>query len=538
MMRQLTLAVLFGAATIALAGCQTETASTGPKEQRAISPKTVALMEKKGMRKEDPILVRIYKEDSQLEVWKKKHDTGRYALLKTYEICRFSGDLGPKKTEGDRQSPEGFYTITPGQMNPKSSYYLSFDLGFPNAYDRSLGRSGAHLMVHGDCLSKGCYAMTDEQIADVYALAREAFKGGQRSFQVQALPFRMTAENIARRRDNPNMAFWKNLKEGTDHFEVSRLEPKVDVCGKKYVFDATAENGSFDPNAACPTYQVDSAIAQAADEKVKADDKKFAELLDGGVQVAEAYIPQNGRVRRTLEEPVLSPAMIAAAKQTAPMTPIPNNGGPAAAPQPTTALAMAEGAVPTPVPSPYASTQPKPQEQQSSGGMFAWLGGGKSDKPAELDTLQTPAARASATPSENTGAVTLASTRSRPAAAPSPVRPAPITASLAPTSSERPFYKRWLSFGGSEEKAQAPAPASGLPLAPTPAPKPAAAPAARPAPVPKPVASAAPAAPAPKPASAPQTAAAAPSHPNGLPPVNTDPYGFGSPILSSGGFSQ
>ncbi|MFC5066829.1 L,D-transpeptidase family protein [Flaviflagellibacter deserti] len=534
MTRRLTLAVLFGAAAITLAGCQTETASSGPKEQRAISPKTVALMEKKGMRKEDPILVRIYKEDSQLEVWKKKRDTGRYALLKTYEICRFSGDLGPKKTEGDRQSPEGFYTIAPGQMNPKSSYYLSFDLGFPNAYDRSLGRSGAHLMVHGDCLSKGCYAMTDEQIADVYALAREAFKGGQRGFQVQALPFRMTAENLARRRDNANLAFWKNLKEGTDHFEVSGLEPKVDVCGKKYVFDATAEGGSFDPNAACPTYQVDPAIAQAAAKKAEADDKKFAELVNEGVQVAEAYIPQNGRVRRTLEEPVLSPAMIAAAKQTAPMTPIPNNGGPASTSQPTTALAMAEGAVPTPVPSPYASAQPKPQQQQqSSGGMFAWLGTSKSDKPAELDTPQTPAARAGATPSETTGAVTLASATSRPAAAPASVRAAPITASLAPTTSEKPFYKRWLSFGGgAEEKAQTPAPAAAAAV-PTPAPKPTTAPAVHPAP--KPVA-AAPAAPESKPA--PQTASAAPSHPNGLPPVSVDPYGFSTPILNSGGFSR
>src|SRR5690606_33998645 len=96
------------------------------------------------------------------------------------------------------QAPEGFYSVGPGQMNPKSAYFLSFNIGYPNAYDRSLGRTGKHLMVHGDCLSKGCYAMTDPQIAEVYAIAREALQAGQPSFQVQAFPFRMTAENMAR----------------------------------------------------------------------------------------------------------------------------------------------------------------------------------------------------------------------------------------------------------------------------------------------------------------------------------------------------
>ena len=123
-------------------------------------------------------------------------------------------------------------------MNPNSQYYLSFDLGYPNAFDRAYGRTGAQLMVHGDCSSRGCYSMTDEQISEIYALGRDSFFGGQKSFQVQAYPFRMTPQNLAKHRNNPHIAFWKMLKKGNDHFEVARLEPKVNVCEKRYVFDA------------------------------------------------------------------------------------------------------------------------------------------------------------------------------------------------------------------------------------------------------------------------------------------------------------
>ena len=107
-------------------------------------------------------------------------------------------------------------------MNPNSQYYLSFDLGYPNAFDRAHGRTGAQLMVHGDCSSRGCYSMTDEQISEIYALGRDSFFGGQKSFQVQAYPFRMTAQNIAKHRNNPHLAFWKMLKKGNDHFEVTQ----------------------------------------------------------------------------------------------------------------------------------------------------------------------------------------------------------------------------------------------------------------------------------------------------------------------------
>jgi hypothetical protein len=172
-------------------------------------------------------------------------------------------------------------------MNPESQFYLSFNMGYPNAFDRSLGRTGAHLMVHGDCSSRGCYAMTDEQISEIYALGRESFFGGQRSFQVQAYPFRMTAQNMAKHRGNPNMPFWKMLKQGNDHFEVTQLEPKVDVCEQRYVFNAEKEPNatrppSFTPAGKCPVFHVQDDIAQAVAEKQRKDEYETAELVSRG----------------------------------------------------------------------------------------------------------------------------------------------------------------------------------------------------------------------------------------------------------------
>ena len=202
------------AAAVALASCNTDGLSDNPRAMKPLSSEMVAQLEQKHMPKESPLLVRIFKEEAELEVWK-QDDSGHFALLKTYPICRWSGDLGPKIKEGDRQAPEGYYTITPGQMNPNSNYYLSFNLGFPNAYDKANDRTGAFLMVHGDCSSAGCYAMTDEQIGEIYALGRESFFGGQQAFQVQAYPFRMTPLNMAKHRNSPHLAFWRMIKQAT-----------------------------------------------------------------------------------------------------------------------------------------------------------------------------------------------------------------------------------------------------------------------------------------------------------------------------------
>jgi murein L,D-transpeptidase YafK len=273
-----------------LAACQTDSTSSIPAipvhARQPLSRPMLALLEQKKMTKEDPILVRIFKEESELEVWKQTSD-GQMALLKTYPICRWSGELGPKVREGDRQAPEGFYPISPAQMNPHSSFHLAFNLGYPNAFDTAHERTGSYLMVHGDCSSRGCYALTDAQIAEVYTLAREAFAGGQRAFQVQALPFRMTPKNMARHRGNPNMAFWRNLKEGYDHFEVARSTPRVDVCERRYVFNAQGEGAPpLDPAGRCPAFQVPEPLAQAVAAKGQSDDQQMAELVRAGIEVA------------------------------------------------------------------------------------------------------------------------------------------------------------------------------------------------------------------------------------------------------------
>lgn len=239
------------AATAAVAGCANEV----PKHLRPLSYQTQVEMKLKSLDLDAPILLRIFKEESVLEVWK-RGPSGQYAMLKSFPICKWSGEIGPKLQQGDRQAPEGFYTIRPAQMNPLSSYYLSFNLGYPNAYDRAYGRSGKHLMVHGACSSAGCYSMTDEYIADIYALAREAFDGGQPEFQVQAFPFRMTDEKMASYAGHKWFDFWQNLKEGYDYFEATHQPPKVSVCGKRYVFNADFAVPESRVNASqpCPPY--------------------------------------------------------------------------------------------------------------------------------------------------------------------------------------------------------------------------------------------------------------------------------------------
>ena len=176
-------------------------------------------------------------------------------------------------------------------MNPQSAYYLSFNIGYPNAFDKALGRTGSQLMVHGDCSSRGCYAMTDEQIAEIYSLGRESFFGGQRAFQVQAYPFKMTPVNMAKHRNNPNMPFWKMIKEGYDHFEVTRQEPKVEFCENKYVFNpAQPPNSSkplaFNASAKCPAYVIPDEIADAVREKQQQDAAETAKLVSKGTPVA------------------------------------------------------------------------------------------------------------------------------------------------------------------------------------------------------------------------------------------------------------
>jgi len=309
--------VVLMALACAVAACLAESAPAAPekatpalpeKATRELPSALLSLLRQKKMPKLSPILIRIFKEESELEVWKQT-TAGRFELLKLYPICRWSGELGPKLHEGDYQAPEGFYAITPKLMNPNSSYYLAINMGFPNAFDAANDRDGSLLMIHGNCASVGCYAMTDEQIGEIYALARDAFLGGQPAFQVQAYPFRMTPANVARHRTNPNLPFWQMLKIGSDHFEVTRRAPKVDVCDRRYVFDARPLPGSsmpgssmpgssthltFGPGDPCPAFVVDPKVAQPALEKQRADEIEYAQLVRDNVPADSIHTGLDG----------------------------------------------------------------------------------------------------------------------------------------------------------------------------------------------------------------------------------------------------
>ena len=445
MKRSPRIRVLLASAAIAaagvLGGCQTDGTDLSARAMTPLSGKTLAELEQKNMNKDSSILIRIFKQEAELEVWKQDR-TGRYALLKTYPICRWSGELGPKVKEGDRQAPEGFYSITPAQMNPKSQYYLAFNMGYPNAYDRAWGRTGAELMIHGDCSSRGCYAMTDEQIAEIYALGREAFFGGQRAFQVQAYPFRMTPENFAKHRNNPNLAFWKMLKRGNDHFEVTRLEPKIDVCEKRYVFDAQAPANSsslsFSPAAKCPPYEVSSDIVAAVNEKQRQDEFQTAELVTRGTRTSPIRTGVDGgmhpvflaALQSTETDSSGSPLHTIAALTTPVPGTIPQHVVPPRAPQ-TAAIApaVAAPAAQRQVTAPPVAAPPAPARMATAIERPAPIA--SSARPASgslFSSIYAPTnARAAASPSEATGAITTA--RAVPAPKPHVVtRPAQATA--------------------------------------------------------------------------------------------------------------
>jgi murein L,D-transpeptidase YafK len=282
------------AACALIAGCDDSDLAQGPgRSEQPISAATLAEMEKLDTTPSSPTLIRTYKKEAELEIWKMKSN-GQYALLKTYPMCRWSGQLGPKKREGDMQVPEGFYSIAPWQMNPQSHYYLAFNVGYPNAYDRAYDRTGGNVMVHGVCSSAGCFSMTDQQVADIYAIARDSFRGGQREIQLESYPFHMTAENMAKFRLDPNIDFWKNLKEGSDHFEVTKTEPSVLVCGKRYVFDATA-SGEVSTKEPCPVLKRDENVEALVAEKEQKDDAKVAELVASGVKPIRLVYADGGQ---------------------------------------------------------------------------------------------------------------------------------------------------------------------------------------------------------------------------------------------------
>ncbi len=290
---RLTHLVATAAIAALLAGCTANEAmdtvdvdlkKVSSKVNYQLSGKIVQKMQAMSMAKESPIMLRIFKEEGVLEVWK-ANASNRFEMLRQYKICAWSGKLGPKVKEGDRQAPEGFYPIAPGQMNPNSSYYLAINTGFPNRFDQANGRYGTNLMIHGACSSSGCYSMTDEQMQEIFALARDAYKGGQQAIQLQALPFRMTAENMARHRNSPNIDFWNMLKPGYDQFEITKRPPEINICEKKYVFNQQTD-GKFSPTGPCPAMST-PAVMQGAlaayNKKYNEDYAKAMKKLDGMV---------------------------------------------------------------------------------------------------------------------------------------------------------------------------------------------------------------------------------------------------------------
>lgn len=392
------------AAGLALGGCNSDqlALATNAKANKPVPEKLVNDMTAKDIDLQSPMLVRLFKQEAELEVWKQDR-SGKFALLKTYPICRWSGDLGPKLREGDRQAPEGFYSITPGQMNPQSAFYLSFNMGYPNAFDKALGRSGSQLMVHGDCSSRGCYAMTDEQISEIYALGREAFFGGQRAFQVQAYPFRMTPTNMAKHRNNPNMPFWKMIKEGNDHFEVTKQEPKVEFCESKYVFNpdqpANGRPLNFTAGQKCPAYSVPTDIAEAVLEKRQQDDLRTSELISKGVPVAARRPDIDGGMHRIfaskLPEASTGLSDSEAGIQTSAFTRAP--GTIPATVNPPKSAASDDGLMSVAAVTPVST--PGPKSSETGGGFFnslakkVGLGGSDTAKPAaaEKPKLAAPA---------------------------------------------------------------------------------------------------------------------------------------------------
>jgi murein L,D-transpeptidase YafK len=212
----------------------------GPQRAKAAADRVGPMLEcdlaALGLRLGDPVFLRAFKEERELEAWVLHRESGKFVKFRTWPVAGISGDLGPKLAEGDGQVPEGFYFVPASGMKPDSVFHLAFNIGYPNAYDRHHGRTGSFIMIHGNRVSIGCLAMTDVKIEEIFTLCDAALKGGQKFFRVHLFPFRMTAERLKRETESPWHEFWQNLREGYDHFEKHRVPPDVDVVDGRYQF--------------------------------------------------------------------------------------------------------------------------------------------------------------------------------------------------------------------------------------------------------------------------------------------------------------
>lgn len=242
--RRIAAAALLSALIPASAASAVEPPSSNRSQaaERRVSADLKAEFRRQGLTWGAPVLIRIFKEEAELELW--VSGDSRYRLFRRYPICAFSGRLGPKLKEGDRQAPEGFYRVRPRQMNPHSRYHLSFNLGYPNAFDRAHGRTGSYLMVHGNCVSVGCYAMAsswlpfgggrNRPIEEIWTVMTAAFRAGQKAVPVHAFPFSLTDGNLARHADNRWHGFWRMLQPGFAVFEATARPPRIEVRDGRY----------------------------------------------------------------------------------------------------------------------------------------------------------------------------------------------------------------------------------------------------------------------------------------------------------------
>ena len=202
---------------------------------RRVKPLLEKKLVERGLRLGNRVFIRLFKESGEFELWL-QDAAGVWKPFRTHRIACFSGELGPKQREGDKQAPEGFYTVTSKQLNPASSYHLAFNIGYPNAFDLHHQRTGSLIMVHGDEVSVGCYAMTDAVIEEIYLLVTAALENGQPQVPVHCFPFRFTDERMQKAKGEPWYSFWENLREGYQHFETNRVVPKITVEQGHYRF--------------------------------------------------------------------------------------------------------------------------------------------------------------------------------------------------------------------------------------------------------------------------------------------------------------
>lgn len=202
-----------------------------------MTPRLTRELAEQGLKLGDPVFIRIFKESRELELWVLHKPSQKFRLCKTWSIAAMSGDLGPKLAEGDRQAPEGFYHVGSSRMKPDSRFHLAFNIGYPNSYDLAHQRNGSFIMVHGNRVSIGCFAMTDPSIEEIYTICHRALTNGQHFFRVHIFPFHLTQDRLDREQRNPNYSFWTNLKQGYDIFKQTHIPPNVSVKNKTYLFN-------------------------------------------------------------------------------------------------------------------------------------------------------------------------------------------------------------------------------------------------------------------------------------------------------------